>query len=284
MSWSRFLQQRKSKAVWWAALLLVGTAVLLLMWPWPNLDFPSTELALTPTANPQNAASGAQGQAGEKEYLAEYNPDTVTLLDAAPNEEEQSLTWQFGQMIFKLAVVLGLVYLVLHGLKWLQRNKPKGLPHAGGATINILETTGLAPGRFLHLVVVGEKTLLLGATDHQITLLAELQDAAIPLTEEDMAFAEALNRHKQPPEPAAIPPRPAAAPPPAPTPAQTPTPAPAYIKPAPQPMAVSGLPVDNMLENMLDEKVPAAEYTPDWQSALSNLRTGIRNIQESVGG
>jgi flagellar biogenesis protein FliO len=55
-----------------------------------------------------------------------------------------------------------------------------------------LETTGLAPGRALHLVVVGEKTLLIGATDHQVSLLAELADVTTPLVEETSSFAATL--------------------------------------------------------------------------------------------
>ncbi|MCB0154877.1 MAG: flagellar biosynthetic protein FliO, partial [Anaerolineae bacterium] len=56
----------------------------------------------------------------------------------------------------------------------------------GGTTIRILETTGLAPGRSLHLVVVGEKTLLIGATEHQLSLLAEVSEASLPLPDEEL--------------------------------------------------------------------------------------------------
>jgi flagellar biogenesis protein FliO len=271
MSWSQFLKHKNSKFVWWGVAVVVGLAMFLLMWPQPNLTVPAPKVAPTPAIDPAVDPQN-EGAAAEEEFLADYDPDTITLLDINPGETDQSVTWQFTQLIFKLAVVLGLVYLVLHGLKWLQRNKSKQLPRSlgNGATINILETTGLAPGRFLHLVVVGEKTLLLGATDHQISVLAELQDTAVPLTEEDnLAFDEALSRHTQTPEPVS--------PPPTPPPVSYPKTIP---QSHPQPVPLVGVP----LENLLDEKMPAAEYTPDWQSALKNLRTGIRNIQESVGG
>jgi len=62
---------------------------------------------------------------------------------------------------------------------------------------------GLAPGRSLHLVVVGEKTLLLGATDHQVALLTELQPEAAPLpadTPADDEMAERVPVSPPPPE------------------------------------------------------------------------------------
>ena len=80
----------------------------------------------------------------------------------------------------------------LAALRWLQRSSRHFA--AKGSTVHVLETVGLAPGRTLHLIVVGNKTLLIGATDHQLSLLTELPDAALPLPQEDNAFDQALSR------------------------------------------------------------------------------------------
>ncbi|NJN92608.1 MAG: flagellar biosynthetic protein FliO [Anaerolineales bacterium] len=130
----------------------------------------------------------------EGAFLDEYDSETIPFL-AESSADDKPLWMSTGELALKLLLVIGLVYLALTGLRWLQKSRIQA--DAGGTTIRVLETTGLAPGRSLHLVVVGEKTLLIGATDHQLSLLAELADVATsPLSEEMSSFDEALSQSK----------------------------------------------------------------------------------------
>lgn len=125
----------------------------------------------------------------EEPFLAEYDSEAIPFL--AKNSTDEKPFWMSaGELALKLFLVIGLVYLALAGLRWLQKGRIQAT--AMSTTIRVLETTGLAPGRALHLVVVGEKTLLIGATDHQLSLLAELTDVTVPLSEESSSFHEAL--------------------------------------------------------------------------------------------
>lgn len=218
-------KQAKTNPIWWIALVVIGAALMLVLKQVSPAPSPTTPPETTPAATAQP-------------YLAEYNPDAGPLFEAKEETDNRS-GWEISiDVILKLGIVLGLVFVAMHGLRWLQRHRHQNV--SGGATINVLETTGLTPGRSLHLVVVGEKTLLLGATDHQISVLAELAEASIPVPDEEASFEETLSR-------------------------QT------HSDPEPPPPPI----------NDDDE---AAEYSPDWHATLNHLRSGIRQIQQAIGG
>ncbi len=140
---------------------------------------------------PPTAAPAATSVPAATPTAAEFLPDYDSTADPVTAAETDNRSfWQIAlDMGVKLLLVIGLVYATLLGLRWLQKFKnPLG---EGGATIQVLETVGLAPGRSLHLIVVGEKTLLLGSTEQNISLLSELADAHIPLPEEEPSAFEA---------------------------------------------------------------------------------------------
>ncbi|GAB4435792.1 MAG: hypothetical protein Kow0031_17530 [Anaerolineae bacterium] len=243
---AKSLRQQNFGRGWWLLLAAVGAAFIFYLGQLPASP-PEAAVApeTAPTANP--APQAAAETAPDTGYLAEYDPDANPMLAATPTEKQE---WELGIDVFvKLALVLALVYLAMLGLRWLKKGKNSGLN--GSTTINVLETTGLAPGRSLHLVVVGEKTLLLGATDTHISLLTELPNAALPLPEEAPEFEQVMA-------------------------AQT-----------TQPEAIT--PGDDLPPHLKLPAAPtpddaAAEYVPDWQAALAGMRAGIRSMQNTVGG
>ncbi len=186
-------QKRKPQWGWWIFLLGVGVVAAVMFGPAFNPQ--PANPAPTAAASPPPAADAGSFL---PDYSAEDDPFSVT------QAQEDRPLWQVGlDVVWKFMLVIGLLYATLLGLRRLQKNKVG--QSAGSATIQVLETVGLAPGRFLHLVVVGEKTLLLGATDHQLSLLTELKPETAPLsadtaTDDDMAgrvaadasFADAL--------------------------------------------------------------------------------------------
>jgi len=100
------------------------------------------------------------------------------------------------EVFVKLGIVLLLVYLSLYLLRRLQ-----GVGQfTARRQISLLETVHLSPRQKLHLVRVGERTLLLGATDHSLSFLAEVdlppapaaQPMSAPTPRQGAAFTDLL--------------------------------------------------------------------------------------------
>jgi len=84
--------------------------------------------------------------------------------------------WPSGMDYVSAALKFGLVLLLLYGALWALRRYARsgfvrGAPDS--RRLALLETMPLAPRQALHLVRADDRTLLLGASDHGITLLAE---------------------------------------------------------------------------------------------------------------
>lgn len=188
--------KQSAKFAWYVFLLIISLGALLL-WAQPSFRSVSQgESATMPSSQLQadelttsSVADKQQGDQNSESFLPNYDPKATPFLTNSP-EEERPLWLSGGELVLKLLVVIGLIYLALAGLRWLQKNRQQLA--SGGSAIRILETTGLGPGRSLHLVVVGEKALLIGATDHHLSILAELADVAAPLPEETSTFDETL--------------------------------------------------------------------------------------------
>lgn len=75
----------------------------------------------------------------------------------------------FGRVIPSLLVVLG----ALFALRWWARR------HGGAPSqlVRVTSRTGLSRGAMLAVVQVGERRLLVGATDHAVNLITELPPA-----------------------------------------------------------------------------------------------------------
>jgi flagellar biosynthetic protein FliO len=68
-----------------------------------------------------------------------------------------------------------LVLAVLYGVLWAVR-RFAGRSHLAhrGPVIQLVHTTHLGPGRSVHVLGVSDRLILIGATSHQVSLLAEL--------------------------------------------------------------------------------------------------------------
>ncbi len=105
-------------------------------------------------------------------------------------------------VIFKLALVLALIY----GSLYLLRRWQVGAFASARRQLTVLETTRLSPRQSLHLVRVGERAWLIGATDQAVSLLAEVEllsevmqpDQPAPAPQAASAFAAALSRVLRP--------------------------------------------------------------------------------------
>ena len=103
-------------------------------------------------------------------------------------------------LIWKLAVVLGIAYLAIYMLRGIM-GRQVGLP-GQKSRLKVLESATLGPNRAVHLVRVGNKILVLGSTPDQITAIGEMDeaDAGIAATPISQMFsghlAEAVSGEK----------------------------------------------------------------------------------------
>lgn len=128
----------------------------------------------------------------------------LAAADAAPNPAAQA-----GRALEALVVVLAGVVGVVYALKRFNLVKPgeNGRPSritgptfgrsvsADGPQVSVVSSQTLPGGVMLHVVRVAEKNLLLAATPHTVTTVAEWPAAALPDTGEMAAeFEEYLTR------------------------------------------------------------------------------------------
>lgn len=132
-------------------------------------------------AQPKAAAGAANAQAlGNAQAIDE----TTLSLDAPAPAANQATSSTgsaqaagpdtfvyFLRMIFVLALVVGAMYLVFTVMRRLARPKD-----AGDSPIRVLGSTSLGTGRSVHLLGLGSKAWLVGASEHSVSLIAEVDD------------------------------------------------------------------------------------------------------------
>ena len=110
----------------------------------------------------------------------------------------------FGNLSLAVSVTLKLAFVLalIYGCMFLLRRWPAGWLTASKKRVALLETTRLSPRQALHLVQVGDRTLLVGATDQAVTLLTEVAcpAAAAPARPASPAFTQALDQALTQPE------------------------------------------------------------------------------------
>jgi len=124
---------------------------------------------------------------------SETNPaTTMTAAEtgpAVPTEAEPSLMAALAKMISALAIVSAVVYGALYALRKLMGRK-YGANGANGS-LEVLQTTYVGQHKTISLVRVGERSVLVGVTDQQITTLTELD------VDETMALTQQVERPVQ---------------------------------------------------------------------------------------
>jgi flagellar biogenesis protein FliO len=83
-----------------------------------------------------------------------------------------------GDLIARLLPSLVILFGALFALRWWARRQGT----VGGQLVRVVSRTGLSRGAMLAVVQVGDKRLLVGATDHAVNVLTELppEDPAEP--------------------------------------------------------------------------------------------------------
>lgn len=82
--------------------------------------------------------------------------------------------------VASLAVVLVLVILAARGLRRLDRHGPRGARSDGTVGIEILARRSLSRRSSVAVLRIGERDLVVGVTDAQVTVLADTLDRVHP--------------------------------------------------------------------------------------------------------
>lgn len=155
--------------------MIGGVAVLLV------LMLVSPMLKPSPSASPgSNPPSITVDQAYGSRIDSNSNSSSNTIATTngqVPVTETAPFSLGGGE-VFSLIWRLGLVLLVLGvcivGLRWW--SKRAAGPRSMTGYLRIVDTLPIQGGRSVHLVAVGERVIVVGATAQQLSYLAELKD------------------------------------------------------------------------------------------------------------
>ena len=148
-----------------------------------NLNQPAEQVPTLPGEAPAQAGgtvAPAKAAADENQpaYLSEDAP--LQLKDYEEPKPAAPEPWwqQLLGFLFKLAMVIGLIFLSLAVVKKLSGGKMTlNLPNTKGRNIVVLETTHLTPQQAIHMISLGgERLLVVGAGPQGLSTLTEITD------------------------------------------------------------------------------------------------------------
>ncbi len=99
-------------------------------------------------------------------------------------------------LIWDVAVKTALVLALLYAALWaIRRYYGKSGVLQRGPSLLVVQSTQLGPGRSVHLIGVGGKMLLIGATSQQVSLLAEVGSMDPAAEPEAVDTPDSFERH-----------------------------------------------------------------------------------------
>jgi len=129
-------------------------------------------------ASGSTPATGSSQVVGQPQAGSQPIDETTLSLDAqaatankAAKAAGPDTFVYFLRMLLVLALVLGVMYLVFTLMRRLARPR-----NATDSPIRVLASTSLGTGKAVHLVELGGKAWLLGASEQGLTLITEIDD------------------------------------------------------------------------------------------------------------
>ncbi|GMU41591.1 MAG: hypothetical protein AMXMBFR23_24570 [Chloroflexota bacterium] len=104
---------------------------------------------------------------------------TVAFAQEATEVGGSVSTFGFGDwigLLLRLGLVLGVIWGAVAAMRWYVRRSQGMGGRNGLATLEVIETHALGPNRALHLVRLGDRAVLVGATPERITSLLTVDD------------------------------------------------------------------------------------------------------------
>lgn len=130
--------------------------------------------ALAANTDASGEAKASSSAPVERDFLAELEARDVK----APETKEPPVYLAALGFVSKLALVIGLAYLTILGLK--RVTLIKAGPDGGRRSCRVVENLSLGANRQVHVVEIGARTLVLASTPSQISLITELaQDEVV---------------------------------------------------------------------------------------------------------
>jgi flagellar biosynthetic protein FliO len=96
----------------------------------------------------------------------------------AQEEQVQDFSGEIGGTLLQLAGALLLIIVIIYASVWLMKRYTGGRTSLGGDLIKVIERRHLSPKQAIYVIKVGERHVLLGATE---TGINKLCDVEIPL-------------------------------------------------------------------------------------------------------
>ena len=133
-------------------------------------SIPAQQTVKTPAATgTANAQALGNAQAVDETTLSLDAPGPAA--NQAAGAAGPNTFLYFLRMILVLALVVGTMYFVFTIMRRLAKPKDRG-----DSPIRVLGSTALGAGKSVHLLGLGSKAWLVGASDHSVSLIAEVDD------------------------------------------------------------------------------------------------------------
>lgn len=103
---------------------------------------------------------------------------SVTLI--AQEEQVPDFASEMGPTLLQLAGALLLIIIIIYASVWVMKRYSTGKSPVAGELIKIVERRHLTPKQAIYVIKVGEKHVLLGATEQGINKLCDVEIAPPP--------------------------------------------------------------------------------------------------------
>lgn len=99
------------------------------------------------------------------------NSPPPSTQDDIPGSDTVAAARFFVDIVLKLGLVILLIFMSVNLMRWLQNKSGAG----GMRKMVIMESLRLSPRQAIHLIRIGSKEILIGATDQSISRLLDLE-------------------------------------------------------------------------------------------------------------
>jgi flagellar biogenesis protein FliO len=122
--------------------------------------------------------------------------DAVGTASDTPGEDRPGFSLGLGgaaSLIWRLALVAIVMVVAIAGLRWWA--KKAGAPASTTGFLRVLDTLAISNGRTIHLVALGKRVIVVGATAQQLGFLNELtlEESREVLTQAESDAASSLS-------------------------------------------------------------------------------------------
>ena len=123
-------------------------------------------------------AASEEGDLGKEFYRELDRSAGGEIEDSAPlsNPESRGGTTSYFSYFLGLALLVGVAGAIAYTLRYLAKRNAAALPGGGGELLEVIAQTPIGKGKYLSLVEVGGKILVLGVGENSINLLSEIND------------------------------------------------------------------------------------------------------------